>query len=83
MNDAHPQDASAKGDLTSRSNDDQLDALNEAFHAMHERIFAVRDPGSVIEYVGWTATARCGLRAGGPGRLAAATERDVSGTRKA
>lgn len=64
------------------SNDDQLDALNEAFHAMHERIFAVRDPGSVIEYVGWTATARCGLRAGGPGRLAAGKGHDVSGTRK-
>lgn len=62
--------------------DDQLDALNEAFHAMHERIFAVRDPGSVIEYVGWTATARCGLRAGGPGRLAAGKGHDVSGTRK-
>jgi N-methylhydantoinase A len=64
------------------SDDDQLDALNEAFHAMHERIFAVRDPGSVIEYVGWTATARCGLRAGGPGRLAAGKGHDVSGTRK-
>ncbi|MBO6782024.1 MAG: hydantoinase/oxoprolinase family protein, partial [Alphaproteobacteria bacterium] len=62
--------------------DDQFDALNEAFHAMHERIFAVRDPGSAIEYVGWTATARCGLREGGPGRLSAGKAHEVSGTRR-
>lgn len=59
----------------------QLEVLNEAFHAMHERIFAVRDPGSVIEYVGWTATARCGLRAGGPGRLAAGKTHEAAGMR--
>lgn len=64
------------------SNDEQLAALDEAFHAMHERIFAVRDPGSAIEYVGWTATARCGLREGGPGRLKAGQGHEVSGTRK-
>ena len=64
------------------SSDDQLDALAEAFHAMHERIFAIRDPGSTIEYVGWTATARCGLRDGGPGRLAVGKGHEVSGTRK-
>ncbi len=63
-------------------NEDQLDALAEAFHEMHERIFAIRDPGSVIEYVGWTATARCGLRDGGPGRLGAGAGHDASGTRK-
>ena len=59
----------------------QLDELNEAFHAMHERIFAVRDPGSVIEYVGWTATARCGLREGGPGRLVAGKTHEAAGKR--
>ena len=64
------------------TDDVQLDTLNEAFHAMHERIFAIRDPGSAIEYVGWTATARCGLRGGGPGRLRAGTGHAVSGTRK-
>jgi N-methylhydantoinase A len=60
----------------------ELDALAEAFHAMHERIFAIRDPGSVIEYVGWTATARCRLREGGPGRLAAGGGHAVGETRK-
>ncbi len=64
------------------TDDGQLDTLNEAFHAMHERIFAIRDPGSAIEYVGWTATARCGLRDGGPGRLRAGAGHTVSGTRK-
>ena len=64
------------------NDEDQLDALAEAFHAMHERIFAIRDPGSAIEYVGWTATARCGLRDGGPGRLAVGKGHEVSGTRK-
>jgi len=59
----------------------QLNELNEAFHAMHERIFAVRDPGSVIEYVGWTATARCGLREGGPGRLVAGKTHEAAGKR--
>ena len=62
--------------------DDQLDTLNEAFHAMHERIFAVRDPGSAIEYVGWTVTARCGLREGGPGRLVAGEPHGGTGMRR-
>ncbi len=64
------------------SDDDQLAALEEAFHAMHERIFAIRDPGSVIEFVGWTATARCGLRDGGPGRLAPGGGHEVAATRQ-
>jgi N-methylhydantoinase A len=62
--------------------DAQLEALIEAFHAMHERIFAIRDPGSVIEFVGWTATARCRLRDGGPGRLGKGGGHAAGGTRK-
>jgi len=64
------------------SSDEQLEALSEAFHAMHERIFAIRDPGSTIEFVSWTATARCRLRASGRGRLVAGKRHEVSGTRK-
>jgi len=60
---------------------DQRAALDEAFHAMHERIFAIRDPGSVIEYVGWTAAARCGLRDGGPGRLLPGRRHQAAATR--
>jgi N-methylhydantoinase A len=37
-------------------------AFVERFHAVHEDVFAVRDPGSIIEVVGWTATVRCQLR---------------------
>lgn len=64
------------------SDDDQLAALEEAFHAMHERIFAIRDPGSVIEFVGWTVTARCGLRDGRSGRLAPGGGHEVAATRQ-
>jgi N-methylhydantoinase A len=64
------------------TDDAQLAALVEDFHAMHEQIFAIRDPGSIIEFVGWTATARCRLRAGDGGRLGAGADRSVSGSRK-
>jgi N-methylhydantoinase A len=30
-------------------------ALFEAFHVAHERVFAIRDPGSVIEFITWKA----------------------------
>jgi N-methylhydantoinase A len=53
-----------------RSRDD-LDALVEDFHAQHEEIFAVRDPGSAVEFVGWSASVTCALRHRAPGRLAA------------
>jgi N-methylhydantoinase A len=61
--------------------DSQLATLVEDFHAMHEQIFAIRDPGSVIEFVSWTATARCRLRAGDGGRLGTGGGRPVSGSR--
>ncbi len=48
---------------------------------MHEQIFAIRDPGSIIEFVGWTATARCRLQSGDGGRLGAGADRSVSGSR--
>ena len=51
------------------TDDGQLAGLAGAFHAMHEQIFAVRDPGSVIEFVGWTATARCRLHASEAGQI--------------
>lgn len=64
------------------TDDAQLAALVEDFHAMHEQIFAIRDPGSVIEFVSWTATARCRLREGDGGRLESGGGRTVSGGRK-
>lgn len=35
------------------SGPDDLATLSEAFHRMHERVFAVRDKGSPIEFVSW------------------------------
>jgi N-methylhydantoinase A len=57
-------------------------ALADAFHAMHEQIFAIRDPGSVIEYVGWTATARCRLHATEAGRLRPSAAHSSAPTRR-
>ena len=64
------------------TDDAQLTGLAEAFHAMHERIFAIRDPGSVIEFVGWTATARCRLRGSGTGRLTPGRRHSAGATRR-
>jgi len=63
------------------ANAEQLAKLVEDFHATHEQIFAIRDPGSVIEFVGWTATARCRVSASDRGRLQTSGGRSVSGTR--
>ena len=60
----------------------QLAALAEAFHAMHERIFAIRDPRSVIEFVGWTATARCRLHEREAGRLRPGAQHNAGATRR-
>ena len=32
-----------------------VEALVQAFHEVHERVFAVRDPGSAVECVNWKA----------------------------
>ncbi|MBM3483614.1 MAG: hydantoinase/oxoprolinase family protein [Alphaproteobacteria bacterium] len=39
-----------------------LDALIEGFHRAHEEIFAIRDAGSGIEAVSWSARVSCTLR---------------------
>ncbi|MEK6709702.1 MAG: hydantoinase/oxoprolinase family protein, partial [Nitrospinota bacterium] len=47
-----------------------VNRAREAFDRIHEEIFAFRDPGSEVEFVGWRAAARCKLRKGQLGRLA-------------
>ena len=37
------------------ASNDGLSALFEAFHQTHERLFALRDEGSVIEFISWNA----------------------------
>lgn len=48
---------------------DSLASLLDDFHAHHEEIFAVRDPTSPVEFVGWTASVACPMRRGTLGRL--------------
>src|SRR5690606_23286402 len=36
-----------------------LEALVESFHALHERIYAIADPASDVEFVTWIAKVRC------------------------
>lgn len=43
--------------------------VRKEFDAAHEEIFAVRDPDSDVEFVGWGAIARCKLREGKLGKL--------------
>jgi N-methylhydantoinase A len=61
-----------------------LDEIRQGFHALHEEVFAISDPGSEVELVGWRARARCRLGTGEPGRLAsAATATSPRPTRRA
>ncbi|MEO8667166.1 MAG: hydantoinase/oxoprolinase family protein [Bauldia sp.] len=42
------------------------------FHRTHQQVFAVSDPGSPIETVGWNAEVRCRIGTGAPGRVRSA-----------
>ncbi len=55
------------------------------FDRLHEEIFAFRDPGAEVEFVGWRATARCRLRGKRLGRLGHEKqfEKDLAPRRKA
>lgn len=48
---------------------DDVAALAADFHRTHRDIFAVDDPESAIETVGWNATVRCRIGSDRPGRL--------------
>lgn len=43
--------------------------VRQDFDKMHEEVFAFRDPGSEVQFVGWHATARCKIRERELGRL--------------
>jgi N-methylhydantoinase A len=61
-----------------------LSRVREDFDRLHEEVFAFRDPGSEVEFVGWRATARTRLRSAGIGRLQSerAFEAEVSSSRE-
>jgi N-methylhydantoinase A len=62
---------------------DDLAAFVENFHRAHESVFAVRDTGSVVEVVSWTASVRCQLREAEAGTLVAdAKGNEVKGVRQ-
>jgi N-methylhydantoinase A len=46
-----------------------VDELRSSFHALHEEVFAISDPDSEIELIGWRARVRCPVGRGEPGRL--------------
>jgi len=46
-----------------------VDALTEDFHRVHEQIFAFSDPDSEIELVSWHARVRCQLRESAVGSM--------------
>ena len=59
-------------------------ALVQDFHAAHEEVFAIADPDSEIEVVGWKARVSCRLRDAGIANLGSSAETAVSKrTRKA
>ena len=45
------------------------ETLRRDFHALHEEVFAISDPGSEVELVAWRARVRCRIGSGEPGRL--------------
>jgi N-methylhydantoinase A len=64
--------------------DGDVAALVEAFHEAHRDLFAIDDPESGIEVVGWTAAVRCRLRESESGTLVATdVKTEIEGTRKA
>lgn len=63
--------------------DADVQALVSEFHKTHEDIFAINDPDSGVEVVGWTASVKCKLREGESGSLAARDlKTSVDGSRK-
>ena len=62
---------------------DDLRAFERSFHVAHEEVFAVADPDSPVEIVGWAARAMCVLRPPGLPRLVGTMAADSSarGTR--
>lgn len=48
---------------------EDVDALADAFHKMHEKLFAISDPASVVEVVGWRVRASCRTRSSPLGQV--------------
>ena len=55
--------------VTRFRNPGDLARVREDFDRLHEEVFAFRDPGSDVQFVGWRATVRCRLRRKALGKL--------------
>lgn len=61
--------------------DDDIEALRETFHQLHERVFAVRDPDARLELIGWRVRAQRPLL-GGPVNWGDISGADLSAQRE-
>ncbi len=69
--------------ISSFQTNQDLHQVVEDFHEAHEEIFAVKDPDSAVEFVGWNASVSCRLRDGEVGQLSAvASEKLIGGYRQ-
>ena len=59
------------------TNRNDIESLVESFHAAHQDIFAINDPDSGIEVVGWTANVKCRLKTSESGVLVAANAETI------
>jgi N-methylhydantoinase A len=59
-----------------------LSRLIEDFHATHQEIFAINDPDSIVEMVGWISSVNCRLRKNIGSRLQEIEAKTVIGSRK-
>jgi N-methylhydantoinase A len=59
-----------------------VDALGADFHRTHEEIFAVSDPHSPIETIGWSATIRCRVGSPRAGRIRSPAPGDALAERR-
>ena len=63
---------------------EQVAALEQTFHKAHEAIFAISDPTSPVEVVGWSVAAVCRIRERAAGPLVAQSiSGEVEGARRA
>ncbi|MBV9287879.1 MAG: hydantoinase/oxoprolinase family protein, partial [Hyphomicrobiales bacterium] len=65
------------------SNRDDVKRLVADFHEAHKDLFAVNDPQSPIEMVGWSATIRCRIGSPRPGRVIPSDANDSLPDRRA
>ncbi len=59
-----------------------LSRLIKDFHATHQEIFAINDPDSIVEMVGWTSSVSCRLRKNIGSRLQEIEAKTVTSSRE-